>query len=93
MDNAPIHTTNEISSMVTERGYNCVYLSPYSHKLNTIRNFFVVKNKVKCSSLENSDDLTTKISEAYNVVPPSHLKAFVQRSADTFEKCMGSELI
>lgn len=93
MDNAPIHTTNERSSMVTERGYNRVYLPPYSPKINTIKNFFVINNKIKCNSLKNSDDLPTKLSEVYNAVPSNHLKVSIQHSADAFEKCMRSEPI
>lgn len=80
--------------MVTEKGYNRIYLPPYSLKSNAIKHFLsVVKNKVKRSSFENSYGLATKISEAYNAVPPSHLKTFVQHSADMFEKCMSSEPI
>ncbi|OAD73823.1 hypothetical protein PHYBLDRAFT_64777 [Phycomyces blakesleeanus NRRL 1555(-)] len=29
MDNAPIHTSNEIDTIVTERGYKYIYLPPY----------------------------------------------------------------
>jgi hypothetical protein len=39
MDNAPIHTADEISEMITERGYRCAYLTPYSPELNSIKNF------------------------------------------------------
>lgn len=48
VDNAPIHTANEISEMITQRRYRCTYLPPYAPKLNTIENFWsIVKNKVK----------------------------------------------
>ncbi|KAG1136393.1 hypothetical protein G6F37_012056 [Rhizopus arrhizus] len=39
MDNVFIHITNEISDMVTERGYKRFYPPPYSPELNPIRNF------------------------------------------------------
>lgn len=94
MDNAPIHTADEIKEMVKERGYKCVYLPPHSPELNPIENFWsVVKNKVKRSSFATADDLATRIYEACNAVPPDHLKAFVQHSANTFEKCLRSEPI
>jgi transposase len=89
MDNAPIHTAKDINAMITERGYKCVYLPPYSPELNPIENFWsIVKKKVKRSSFEIFDDLATRISEAYNAVPPNHLRAFVQHSANTFKKCL-----
>lgn len=39
MDNAFIHIANEISDMVTERGYKHFYPPPYSPELNPIRDF------------------------------------------------------
>ncbi|KAG1350098.1 hypothetical protein G6F62_003375 [Rhizopus arrhizus] len=58
MDNAPIHTANEISEMITERGYRCVYLPPYSPELNPIENFWsVVKNKELEPKITSIQDL------------------------------------
>ncbi|KAG1206990.1 hypothetical protein G6F35_011095 [Rhizopus arrhizus] len=46
MDNAPIHTADTIEAMITERGYKCVYLPPYSPELNPIEQFWsIIKNK------------------------------------------------
>lgn len=85
MDNAPIHTAQQINDIITERGYKCVHLPAYSPELNPIENFWsIVKNKVKRSIFETTDDLVTRIAEACNAVPPSHLKAFVQQSVNTF---------
>jgi transposase len=36
MDNAPIHTVNQIDEMIVARGYKSIYLSPYSPELNLI---------------------------------------------------------
>lgn len=92
MDNASIHTADEISEMIIERGYKCVYLPPYSPELNPIENFWsVIKNKVKRSTFDETSDLITRVTEACNSVPPKHLRAFVQHSADTFEKCLRNE--
>ncbi|KAG1328514.1 hypothetical protein G6F62_008114 [Rhizopus arrhizus] len=94
MDNAPIHTADEISEMITERGYRCAYLPPYSPELNPIENFWsIVKNKVKRSTFDDTSDLITRTTEACNSVPPNHLRAFVQHSADTFEECKINEPI
>jgi hypothetical protein len=51
MDNAPIHTSDEIRPMIENRGYQCVYLPPYSPELNPIEQFWaIVKNKDVASS-------------------------------------------
>lgn len=74
MDNAIIHTAKEIDAMITERGYRCIYLPPYSPELNPIEQFWsIVKNKVKRSQFQNTEDLATRISEACNTVPREHL--------------------
>ena len=74
MDNAIIHTAKEIDTMITERGYRCIYLPPYSPELNPIEQFWsIVKNKVKRSQFQNTEDLATRISEACNTVPREHL--------------------
>ncbi|KAG1164817.1 hypothetical protein G6F36_013707 [Rhizopus arrhizus] len=88
MDNAPIHTADVIDNMITERGYKCVYLPPYSPELNPIEQFLsIVKNKVKRSQFQDKD-LATRIAEACNAVPSEHLRAFAQHSVNVFEKCL-----
>ncbi|CEG76437.1 hypothetical protein RMATCC62417_11334 [Rhizopus microsporus] len=85
MDNASIHTAKEIDAMITERGYRCVYLLPYSPELNPIEQFWsIVKNKVKRNHFQNTEDLATRILEAYNIAPREHLRAFVHRSVNAF---------
>jgi hypothetical protein len=89
MDNAPIHTSNEVDKIVTSRGYKCVYLPPYSPELNSIEQFWsVVKNKVKRSQFGNKEDLKTRISDACDDVPLHHLKAFIKHSVDHFDNCL-----
>ncbi|PHZ08963.1 uncharacterized protein RHIMIDRAFT_267294 [Rhizopus microsporus ATCC 52813] len=54
-----------------------------SPELNPIEQFWaIVKNKVKRSSFEVTEDLATRITEAYNSVPLKHLQAFVQNSVN-----------
>lgn len=82
MDNAPIHTSNEIYELILRRGYRCVYL-PYSPELNPIEQFWsVVKNKVRRSEFADKEDLRTRITEACDSVPIKHLQVFVQHSVD-----------
>ncbi|KAG1137106.1 hypothetical protein G6F37_011480 [Rhizopus arrhizus] len=48
MDNAPIHTNENIKKYIEYRGYKCVYLPTYSPELNPIEQFWAVaKSKVK----------------------------------------------
>ncbi|CEP07115.1 hypothetical protein, partial, partial [Parasitella parasitica] len=92
MDNAPIHTAGQIDEMMVARGYRSIYLPPYSPELNPIEQFWsIVKNKVKRSSFEATEDLATRIAEACNGVPPKHLQAFVQHSTNCFEICLRGE--
>lgn len=48
MDNAPIHTADDINQMITKRGYRSIYLPPYSQELNPIEDFWsTMKSYVK----------------------------------------------
>lgn len=40
MDNAPIHTLDNIRKSIESRGYGCVYFLPYSPELNLIEQFW-----------------------------------------------------
>lgn len=39
MDNAPIHTSQDITTIIKARSYKAIYLPPYSPELNPIENF------------------------------------------------------
>jgi hypothetical protein len=92
MDNAPIHTTNQIDEMIVARGYRGIYLPPYSPELNPIEQFWsIVKNKVKRSSFEATEDLATRIAEACNCAPPKYLQAVAQHFVNCFEICLRGE--
>ncbi|KAG1051785.1 hypothetical protein G6F43_006033 [Rhizopus delemar] len=52
MDNAPIHTHEDIQKHIESRSYGCVYLPPYSLELNPIEQFWsVCKSKLKREQL------------------------------------------
>lgn len=73
-------------------GYRSIYLPPYPPELNPIEQFWaIVKNKVKRSSFEDTEDLTTRIAEACNGVPPMHLQEFAQHSINCFPICLRGE--
>ncbi|KAI7900638.1 uncharacterized protein BX663DRAFT_439102, partial [Cokeromyces recurvatus] len=63
-------------------------------ELNPIEQFWAtIKNKVRRSKFGDKEDLATQISKACNSVPPNRLHAFVQHSANVFEKCLNEEYI
>lgn len=65
MDNAPIHTSDNIRNFIESRGYGCVYLPPYSPELNPIEQFWsVVKSKLKREKLLEAETLNSRIAEA-----------------------------
>lgn len=50
IDNAPIHSSSEVSEMVENRNkdYKCVHLPPYYPEMNPIEQFWaIVKHKRK----------------------------------------------
>lgn len=52
MDNAPFCTADSIERLIVSRGYDCIYLPPYSPELNPIEQFrSVVKSKLKKEKL------------------------------------------
>ena len=92
MDNAPIHTHEAIDNLVTSRGYRCIYLPPYSPELNPIEQFWaIVKNSVKRSKFDATEDLHTRITEACNNVPQTTLRNCIQHSVNVFSKCLNKE--
>ncbi|GAA5813962.1 hypothetical protein MFLAVUS_007452 [Mucor flavus] len=58
MDNALIHTHNDIDKLITLKGYRSIHLPSYSPELNPIEQFWsVVKNKVKRGMFSDDEDL------------------------------------
>lgn len=94
MDNAPIHIPEIIDPVIIKRGYNPVYLPPYSPELNPIEQFWaIVKGKVKRNKLSDVESLTTRIIEASEAVPVEHLRGFIQHSVNQFDNCLNKVAI
>jgi hypothetical protein len=92
MDNAPIHTADEIEEMISKRGYRSIYLPPYSPELNPIENFWsTMKSYVKRTKFNGTDDLKMRIAEASNEIRPSTLRNISQHSVNMFDKCLRME--
>ncbi|KAL1934550.1 hypothetical protein VTP01DRAFT_6732 [Rhizomucor pusillus] len=78
MDNAPIHTSNDIAKYITSRGYRHPYLPSYSPELNPIEQFWsVVKSNVKRSWFLEKEALTTRTTRAADSLKPSDYNDFV----------------
>ncbi|KAG1121809.1 hypothetical protein G6F42_012070 [Rhizopus arrhizus] len=94
MDNAPIHTSEDIAKYVESRGYHCVYLPPYSPGLNPIEQFWsVVKSKVKRSKFLEKETLMTRIGEASNSLRLSDFKMIVRHSHKCLDKCRNRQAL
>ncbi|KAG0934948.1 hypothetical protein G6F57_008816 [Rhizopus arrhizus] len=94
MDNAPIHTHEDIQKHIESRGYGCVYLPPYSPELNPIEQFWsICKSKLKREQLLDEETLTTRIADACNRVLYSDLQGFCRYSASKFDDCLSRKPI
>ncbi|CEG70119.1 hypothetical protein RMATCC62417_06068 [Rhizopus microsporus] len=88
MDNAPIHTLEDIAKYVESRDYRCVYLPPYFPELNPIEQFWsVVKSKVKRNKFLEKEALMARITEASNSLKLIDFKGIVRYSHKCLDKC------
>ncbi|KAG0738000.1 hypothetical protein G6F23_010000 [Rhizopus arrhizus] len=94
MDNAPIHTSEDIAKYIESRGYHCVYLPSYSPELNPIEQFWsVVKSKVKRNKFLEKETLMTRISEASNSLRLGDFKGIVSHSHKCLDKCRNRQAL
>jgi transposase len=92
MDNAPIHTSEDIAKYIASRGSRCAYLPSYSPELNPIEQFWsVVKSKVKRNKFLEKETLMTRISKASNSLRLSDFEGFVWHSYKCLDKCRNRE--
>ncbi|KAL1936371.1 hypothetical protein VTP01DRAFT_505 [Rhizomucor pusillus] len=92
MDNASIHTSDDIAKYIASRGYRCAYSPSYSPELNPIEQFCsVVKSKVKRNKFLEKETLMTRISEASNSLKLSDFKGFVWHSHKFLDKCRNKQ--
>lgn len=94
MDNAPIHTADEIEETISKRGYRSIYLPSYSPGLNPIENFWsTMQSHVKRSRFSGTDDLKMRAPEASNDIRASTLLNMSQHSLNMFDKCLRIEIL
>lgn len=89
MDNAPIHTASDIAKSIENRGYQCVYLPPYSPELNPIEQFWsVCKSKLKWEKLLEQETLTSRIADATYSILIEDYEGFCRYSAARITDCL-----
>lgn len=92
MDNAPIHTSQDITNMIEARGYRAIYLPSYSPELNPIENLWsILRGAVKRSVFQEAEDLKTRITEASENVSKKTLHNIAQHSINNSQKCLNQE--
>ncbi|CEI91015.1 hypothetical protein RMCBS344292_05319 [Rhizopus microsporus] len=67
MDNAPIHTSHEITRMIEARGYRAIYLPPYSPELNPIENFWSILKASKSISRKTLHNITQHSVDSFEI--------------------------
>jgi transposase len=88
MDNASIHTADNIEKLIVSRDYGRVFLPPYSPELNSIEQFwFAVKSKLNKENLLENETLTLRITDVCNNILPNDLQGFCRYSASKLEVC------
>jgi transposase len=93
MDNAPIHTPVKVRELVESRGYQCLYLPPYSPFLNPIEEFWSkVKAGVRRNALTADDRLSDRICESVQMVTRADCQAWIRHAVSFFPRCKREDI-
>ncbi|KAG1466898.1 hypothetical protein G6F46_000578 [Rhizopus delemar] len=77
-----------------QKEYISEYLPPYSPELNPIAQFWAgLKSKVKRTKFSDVEALSSRITEASEVIPDEHLQHFVKHSINQFNNCLNKNPI
>ncbi|KAG2221889.1 hypothetical protein INT45_012533 [Circinella minor] len=94
MDNAAIHKTIDVKDWVTERGFEIIYLPPYSSFLNPIKEFWSklkdVVNKDSASVRLNTK-LSDRIKRASEYIFREDCQAWIKHSLTFWDRCLAGE--
>ena len=92
MDNAPIHTSQDVQNLITSRGYHCIYLPPYSPFLNPIEEMWSkIKLGVRREEVTTKDTLIPRITEASKAVTITDCVGWIRHSVSFFDRCINKE--
>ena len=94
MDNAAIHRTTDVKDWITERGFEIIYLPPYSPFLNPIEEFWSklkdVVNKDPASVRLNTK-LSDCIKKASEYIFREDCQAWIKHSLTYRDRCLAGE--
>lgn len=94
LDNASIHKGMEVQEWVKGRGYQVLFLPPYSPFLNPIEEFWskskAVVDKDPLSIRKNSK-LSDRIEVAYQKITREDCQAWIRHSLTFWPRCIAKE--
>jgi molybdenum-dependent DNA-binding transcriptional regulator ModE len=94
MDNASIHTSNEVKDMITSRGYRYKYFPPYSPFLNAIELFWSkLKYGIKRKPFDNSGNLTPRIMESCSMITQQDCQGWIRNAISYLPRCLNEEVL
>ncbi|KAF7697659.1 Insertion element IS630 uncharacterized 39 kDa protein [Cucumispora dikerogammari] len=94
MDNASIHKTNEVKSLLELSGFDFLYLPPYSPFLNPIENMFSKwKEHVKRGNPINEVDLFNLISQGATLISSTDTDGYYMNMIRYIVRSLNREVI
>jgi transposase len=91
MDNALIYTAETVEAIVS-RGYEPMFLPPYSPFLNPIEEFWSkLKAGVRRNKLDKEDSLSPRILESAKHITPQYCQGWIRHSISFFKRCLDLE--
>jgi transposase len=94
MDNAPIHTPSKFREVVEQRGYNCLYLPPYSPYLNPIEELWVkIKAGIRRNEIRADERLSNRICESVRKVIRADCQGCIRHAVYFFPPCKNEERV
>ncbi|CAN3354855.1 Tc1/mariner-like transposase, DDE-like motif [Diutina catenulata] len=95
MDNVSFHKGKIIGDYIKKRGYNALFIPPYSPDLNPIENYWaVLKFHVRRSEMKRNnsiEDLIQAITSASQKIPNSTIHSMINHSVKFFDSCLDRE--
>jgi transposase len=94
MDNASIHTSNEVKELITSRGYRYKYFPPYSPFLNAIEEAWAkIKAGIIRKPFDDCDSLTPRLIESCKLVTQQDCQGWIRHAISFFPRCLQKEML
>lgn len=92
MDNAPIHKSTAVETLIISRGYKLAYLPTYSPFLNPIEEMWSkIKFGVKRNEVTDRDTLIPRIVQSAQMVTVNDCEGWIGHSLTFFDRCIAME--